>query len=84
VVAWIKPVLKKLYDYWMAFAAVLGWFMSRLILTIMFVLIFTPVGVIMFIVRADPLERRPRRGVDTYWKKRTALPFQPEFCRRQF
>ena len=54
---------------WMAFALVLGAFNTRLILTLCYYLVITPVGVIMRAVRSDPLDRHLRAG-DSYWRRR--------------
>ena len=40
----IPSVLKPVYWIWMIFAIILGWFMTRLILSLLFYVIFTSIG----------------------------------------
>lgn len=60
--------LKYVYIVWMKLAFVLGWFNTRLILCIIFYLIFFPVGLIMRLCRIDVLERKFDRSGSSYWK----------------
>ncbi len=67
----LKPtVLRPLYVIWMKFALALGWINTRIILGIVYFLIFTPVAVALRIFRKDPLGRRFDRKAGTYWVKR--------------
>ena len=60
-------VLRPLFRLWMKFAAVLGKFNAMLLLTIIFLLIILPMGLIMRILRKDPMKRRiPHEG--SYWE----------------
>ena len=49
-------ILKPLYIIWMSFAVVLGYIMTRIILSAIFLLIFSPVGIIIRILRKDLLK----------------------------
>ncbi|MFH1571187.1 MAG: SxtJ family membrane protein [Gemmatimonadota bacterium] len=49
--------LRPLHAGWMALARALGYVNSHLILALVFYLLFTPLGLIMRLVRRDPLER---------------------------
>ena len=40
----IPAVLKPVYWIWMIFAIILGWFMTRLILSLLFYVVFTSIG----------------------------------------
>jgi hypothetical protein len=53
------------YKVWMRFAEALGWVNTRIILTVMFYLIFFPVGMIMRIF-SDPMRRKFDDSADTY------------------
>ena len=56
---YVRPsVLKYPSDAWWAFAAVLGWINARVLLSIVFFLILTPVGVVWRLTGRDPLARR--------------------------
>ncbi len=55
--------------FWMRLAGALGWVNSRVLLSLMFYLVFTPYGLVSRLVGRDPLRRRGAGG-DTYWTPR--------------
>lgn len=75
---WLKPV----YILWMRLAFILGWVNTRIILVILFYLVFTPVGLIMRLFKADLLELREKR--ETYWKKKEKTEFNASSYERRF
>ena len=68
---------------WMALALVLGWINTRVILTLIFYVVFTPVGVVMRFFR-DPLDRRFHNQDTSYWVHRKAALLDIEAYKRQF
>jgi hypothetical protein len=63
-----------------AFGTILGWVNTRIILTCLFVIVVSPIGLIMKVFR-DPLGRRKEPGKSTYWQARSEtspLPPSPE------
>lgn len=58
--------LKYLYRVWMRIGEVLGWINTRLILGIVFVLLFLPIGIMMKIMGKDPMRRGFRQDEKTY------------------
>jgi len=65
-IAFIRPsALRPIYIAWMKVGAILGWINTRLLLGIVFFLIFVPVGLIMRIFR-DPMNRKYDHSGDTY------------------
>ena len=66
----ITPLFRNIYRLWLGFSVVLGYFVSRLLLTIIFFLVITPTGLIMRLVGRDPMERKWEPNADTYWKPR--------------
>ena len=77
-------VLKPVYVFWMKLAFVLGWINTRLILIIIFYILFTPVGLIMRLFRADLLDRKIERSKNSYWKRREKKAFNPADYERLF
>lgn len=75
-------VLKPLYIIWMRFAFVLGWINTRIILLILFYLVFTPIGLFMRLFRVDLLERNKQDG--SYWKPKERIDFKPVNYERRF
>jgi hypothetical protein len=67
---WAYPILKPIYVGWMTFAFALGWVNTRIILGIVFYLIFTPAGLVMRLLGKDPLGLRFDRHASTYWVRR--------------
>ena len=76
-------VLGPVHRVWMAFATVLGHVNTRIILTALFYLVMTPVGLIMRLFR-DPLDRSLRDRSTTQWIKREPQSVEPERYERQF
>ena len=62
----IPVALTPLYRFWMKLGAVLNWINTRLILGLVFFLIFTPVALIMRIFGRDALARRLESDKTTY------------------
>lgn len=69
-------LLKHVYILWMKFAAVLGWINTRVILTLVFVLIFAPVGLILRLLRRDILHEKIDRSAASYWNKKETTPIE--------
>ncbi len=70
LVGLIKPLLlKKVYLGWMAIAITLGFFMTRIILSILFYGMFTITGVIARLFNNDMLDQKYEAKAETYWKK---------------
>jgi len=67
----------------MKFAHVLGWINTRIILTLVYFLIISPLALVFKLIGKDPMERKIGQS-DSYWKKREAGEFKKEDYRRQF
>jgi len=57
--------LKPVYVVWIRFAEILGWINTRIILTLIFFLIFLPFGLVMRIFN-DPMSRKLDEKIKTY------------------
>ena len=60
----LRPVNK----IWMTLAIILGWFMSRVILIILFYLIITPIGLLLKVFGRDPLNLKSDNSLSSYWE----------------
>src|SRR5512143_3235220 len=68
--AYVRPsVLKPVYAAWMKAAFILGWINTRIILALLFYLVFTPIGLVMRLMRLDPLDRKLEKDRPSYWEK---------------
>lgn len=74
--------LSGVYRYWMRFAEVLGWVNTRIILGVVFVVVFSPLGLAMRIFGKDTLQKRWDSQAKTYRVNR--VPRKPEHMERQF
>ncbi len=65
--AFAPNLLRPVFKLWMKLANAVGWFNTQVILAIVFVLIFIPIGLIMKLLRKDPMKRK-MFAVETYWE----------------
>ena len=68
---------------WMAFAAVLGAINTRILLTLVYVVVVTPIGFLRRF-RDDPLDRGLGTDKTSHWVPRERQPVDPESYRKQF
>ena len=61
--------LKPIYLIWMIFAVLLGWLMTRIILTLLFYIILTPIGLVTKLLGEDFLSLKNKRD-NSYWNNR--------------
>jgi hypothetical protein len=66
----ITPLFQQIYGLWLAFSVILGYFVSRILLTIIFFIVITPMALIFRVLGKDPMERKLDRKVVSYWSKR--------------
>jgi len=66
----LPSILKPLNKIWMILAVILGWFMSRLILFILFYIVITPIGFFLKLMGKDFLNRKIDNNSQTYWETR--------------
>jgi len=66
----IKPVFRMIYRAWIAISITIGYFVSRVILSLIFFLLITPMGLIFKVIGKDPMERKIDPGAESYWQKR--------------
>lgn len=65
-------VLRPAQRLWMAIAVVIGFIMSRVVLTLLYYTVLTPIGAAMRLLGRDLLEERIDTGAATYWRPRPA------------
>ena len=63
-------VLLPLQKIWMGFSIIIGFFVSRIVLTILFYLVLTPIGIIVKIFGKDILDERIDRKKESYWHEK--------------
>jgi hypothetical protein len=80
----LPTIFKPVYWVWMAFAAILGWVMTRVILSVVFFLVLTPIGVISRMFGKQFLELSRDSSQDTYWVYRSADKNKLKSYEKQF
>jgi len=66
--------LKPIYNGWMRFGMILDWINTRIILGLLFYTLFTPVSLVLKLLRIDSMRRKPDTRAETY---RVASKNQP-------
>jgi hypothetical protein len=79
----IPIILKPLHKVWMGFAVIMGYIMSRVIVTLLFIIIITPLSVIMRMVNKKFLALKPDKKQSSYWLIREEK-FDPKTFEDQF
>lgn len=77
-------ILIPLYKAMTIFAIVVGYFVSRIILTLMFVIFFVPVGLFTRLIGKDLLDKNINKKALSYWIKKEQTPFSKEKYERLF
>jgi predicted anti-sigma-YlaC factor YlaD len=67
VLALVFPsALNPIYHGWMRFGLVLGWINTRIILGLMFYIIFTPISLVLLLLGKDPMHRKKESALESY------------------
>ncbi len=78
-------ILKPFQKVWMGLAVILGWIMTRVILILVFYVIFVPIGVISRLFGKKFLDIGWKNtGKDTYWIEKKAMPPDKSRYENQF
>jgi hypothetical protein len=78
--AYLKPLQKA----WMTLAVIMGWFMTRVILTVLFFFVVTPIGIIARIAGKNFMGDPPPAGTESHWHRRKEEAIDPKHYERQF
>ena len=62
-----RPLWLKLFRLWMKFAEALSWVMTRVVLSVFYFIVLTPVGLVMRLLGKAPLDLAWQDGKATYW-----------------
>lgn len=81
--AW-PGVLKPVHRVWMTIAVLMGWLMTRVILTVLFFALITPISLLGRALGRGFLEKSFEREASSYWIKRTGKERAETDYERQF
>jgi hypothetical protein len=76
-------LLRPIFVGWTVVAFPIGWLVSRLILAILFFLIFTPLSLVFRLMGRDALRLRRPANLDSYWQPKVQAT-DPRSYLRQF
>jgi hypothetical protein len=72
IVGLVRPrAMHLVFHTAMALTKPIGWVVSRVLLAVMFYVVFTPIALIFRMTGRDALARRFNAGAATYWRKRS-------------
>ena len=77
----IPGVLSGFYKVWVKFGELIGGVISKIILLILFYGLFTPISIVLKILRKDLLHKKLDKKCHSYWINRT---LQPGSLKKQF
>ena len=80
----VPKLLLPFQKIWMGLAFVLGFIMSRLILTLLFYLVITPIGIIARLAKKDFLDLSFNKSSNSYWNYREHKKYDKVDSERQF
>ena len=82
---WLRPaILAPLNRLWTKLGLLLFHVVNPVVMLILFVVTIVPVGLIMRLMRHDPMRRRFDRDAQSYWIERDPPGPAPDSLRRQF
>ena len=67
IVAFAPIILRPVFKLWLKIAHAVGWFNTQILLSIVFILIFIPIGLMMRLLGKDPMKRKMQEK-GTYWE----------------
>ena len=80
----LPTLLKPVHKIWMGLALVLGSIMTRVILSVLFYLVITPLGLISKLSGKDFLDLKFDRSASSYWIQRKKVVFEQANYEKQF
>ncbi len=67
IIAFSPFILRPVFKMWLKVAHAVGWFNTQVLLSVVFILMFIPTGLVMRLFRKDPMKRK-MLAEKTYWE----------------
>jgi hypothetical protein len=77
-----RPLRRPLYVGWMYAAFPIGWVVSHIVMAVAYYVVVTPIGLLHRAVKPDPLGRRFRPELPTYWVEHRPDALPPRYFRQ--
>lgn len=83
LVGWARPAwMRPIFVGWMLAAAPIGWCISRLILSLVYFGVLTPIGLVRRLVKRDPLGQQFDHAATSYWTPRPPVRDSARYFRQ--
>ena len=84
IALWSKPLLLKIFGYWMKVAHAIGAVVTTVILVVVYYVVFTPVACVLRLMGKDFMCRRLDKAAVSYWSARnnSLQPTQQEYTKQ--
>ena len=80
----VPILLKPIHKVWMTSALLLGWLMTRVILSVLFYLVVTPIGLFARFFGKRFLDLKFNRNANSYWIPKGKVKLEKSNYERQF
>ena len=80
----VPTLLKPIQKIWMSLAILIGWFITRVILIVIFYLVVTPIGILAKVFGKKLLDTNFGKNVDSYWIPKEPAKFDKRSYENQF
>ena len=80
----VPIALKPVHKVWMTISIILGWIMTRVILSVLFYLVLTPTGWLAKLFGEHFLDLKIDNDAGSYWIRRKELPLNKSDYEKQF
>ena len=78
------PLWLRLFRLWMKLAEALSWVMTRVLLSVFFYVVLTPIALLMRLLGKAPLDLAWKDGKTTYWIDKEEVEYSTERYSKQF
>jgi len=81
----VPVALMPLHKVWMTFGVIMGWFMTRVILCVLFFIVLTPMALLLKLLGKDLLDMKlDKDSSGSYWRVRSEDDLENRDYRKQF
>jgi len=77
-------ILLPLQKIWMGLSLVIGFFVSRIILSILYYLVITPIGLVMRLFKKDVIDQNINKNANSYWHEKEDQPKEKSSYENQY
>ena len=79
-----EPVYKRLWAGWKRIAAKIAHFQGHLLLSVIYILVVSPIAILFKAFGQDPLFLKPLKSSASLWVSRRPIPSVSDFLKKEF